>query len=179
MPILRHGVTPTHTAKAALLAEPSNFAGDVYLEIPGPPRTKKTSNQIVYRRDKLGRNRPRVLPSEAFLKWQEAAAWHLRSLRARHAWPLRGALSVRAYFFCDVDEATAESEGDPSGYYQALADCLQHAGVIVNDCQIRHWDGSRVLRDRKKPRIELTITAERPYAAIQSTQRTANARNGH
>ena len=47
--------------------------------------------------------------------------------------------------------------GDAAGYYQALADWLESSGVIVNDRLIVQWDGSRLLKDAARPRIEVTL----------------------
>lgn len=160
---MRTAAVKPPSQRAALIAQPPTEGLDLTIVIPGPPRTKKTSNQIITRVDALGRNRPRVIPSQAFLTWQDAAMWTLRSHQARGTWPLSGPLSIRAYFYLDVNDITAASAGDPTGYYQALADCLEKAGVVQNDFQIRNWDGSRVWLDRRHPRVELTITAAREW----------------
>lgn len=114
--------------------------------IYGAPRTKKTSNRIV----RAGK-RPRVLPSEAFERWASAAVPQMRV-----CWSGRAAISkpvnVAALFYRDA------YRGDAVGYYQALADALQAAGVVVDDKWIVSWDGSRMEKDAERPRIELEIS---------------------
>ena len=49
--------------------------------------------------------------------------------------------------------------GDANGYYQGLADALEAAGVLADDKWIVQWDGSRLRKDKDRPRIEVTLTA--------------------
>ena len=48
--------------------------------------------------------------------------------------------------------------GDAVGFYQAVGDLLQLAGVVVNDKYLVSWDGSRLLKDSARPRVELELT---------------------
>ncbi len=143
--------------------------------IEGPPRTKKTSNQIVqvkYRDKKTGQMRKftKVLPSEAYRKWFHNAMSRspiIRTiLRDRGIpLPLTGRVHVAAVFYRDADT------GDLTGYEQALGDWLQSpqlrpkrngAGIIIDDKQIKCWDGTHLEIDRANPRIEVTIRALEP-----------------
>jgi hypothetical protein len=36
--------------------------------------------------------------------------------------------------------------------------------VLVNDAQIEDWDGTRRLKDRERPRVEIYITVIEPRA---------------
>ena len=74
--------------------------------------------------------------------------------------PLREPVNVRALFYQDVDRA------DAVGLYESLADLLQDAGVLVNDKQIRSWDGSRIAKDALNPRIEVYLTITGPAPAV-------------
>lgn len=114
--------------------------------ILGAPRTKKTHNAIVRAGGKL-----RVLPSPQFRKWAAMAVPQLRVAR-RGAAPIAEPVNVAAVFFRDA------RTGDAVGYYQALADALEDAGVVADDKWIVAWDGSRLDADPKRPRIELTIS---------------------
>lgn len=116
------------------------------LTIPGPPRTKKTSNRIL----RFGRFN-KIIPSRAFLAYQNAALWHLKQTLG-HRDPIRTPCNVAAVFYRDANH------GDATGFYQALADILEAAHVIENDRLIQTWDGSRLELDRANPRVELTIT---------------------
>jgi hypothetical protein len=129
--------------------------------IYGAPRTKKTSNQLVQ-----AGARPRVLPSKAWLAWYASA--HIVELRESAAgwlfsvWPpKRGELPDQPYNCCALFYREA-AIGDAVGYYQGLADLLEKRGVIRNDKWIVQWDGSRLLKDAERPRVELTLT---PVAA--------------
>lgn len=114
--------------------------------ITGAPRTKKTSNRIV----RCGRF-SKILPSEAFLEWQKSAATSLLDAKMVHSFPISEPLNCRALFFRE------RSVGDACGFYQGLADLLQHHGIVKNDSQLRSWDGSRLLVDRQNPRVIVTL----------------------
>jgi len=118
------------------------------LVIHGAPRTKKTSNRLV----RAG-GRFRVLPSKANETWTNTAVLQLRSAwnRGHRQHPIGVELNVRALFYRDANR------GDAVGYYQALADALEAAGVVENDRLCVSWDGSRLLVDRHAPRIEVTL----------------------
>jgi Holliday junction resolvase RusA-like endonuclease len=122
--------------------------------IYGSPRTKKTSNRIV----RVG-GRPLILPSEAHEEWYARAFPQARYAfvmhRKRCALPLAEPVNVRALFFRDA------RRGDTTGYYQALADLLERAGILKNDKFIASWDGSRLLVDRDNPRIEVVMEKAR------------------
>lgn len=126
------------------------------LTILGPPRTKKTSNRIVQVRGK-----PRVLPSKANVSWTMAAVLQLRSALRRA--PSDLPVVVLPYFAAPVGcRALVYRDalrGDLIGYLQAIADALEQAGVVTNDKLIESWDGSRMLKDARNPRVEITIEA--------------------
>lgn len=124
--------------------------------IHGAPRTKKNHG----RRIKRGRRIFHV-PSQACTDWTDAAVLQLRAQLARwHRAPFRGPtvaapkgdpVNVRALFYRDANR------GDAVGYYQALADALQAAGVVEDDKLCVSWDGSRLLVDKARPRVEVTL----------------------
>lgn len=122
--------------------------------VPGPPRTKKTSNRIV----RAGRFH-KVLPSKAFEEWNRVAQMHLANRsnltnlgEIGLALPWRGAINCCATFYRQA------AIGDATGFYQALADALQEAGIVENDRLLVSWDGSRLKKDAKNPRIEVVLT---------------------
>jgi hypothetical protein len=133
----------------------------VKLVIEGAPRTKKNHGRRIY---SFAHRRSFNVPSEAHEEWAMAAARQLRV-----AWKGRPAMKVhvhvRAIFYREADV------GDLCGYKQALGDVLEaptkktsmsgrakKASVIINDVQIRSWDGSRLRKDAEWPRVELEIT---------------------
>lgn len=125
--------------------------------IDGPPRTKKTSNRVVFLGQpcpacRRGRT-PKVLPSEAWADWHQSALPGLmltaqRALRAPISWPV----SCAALFYRDAER------GDAVGYYQGLADLLQDAQIVADDKWIVSWDGSRLFKDAQRPRVELVLS---------------------
>lgn len=139
--------------------------------IAGPPRTKKTSNRVVRITPKGGgRSFTKILPSAAFEEWFDVAMSQAPMIRRKlldqgFDLPLRGPVAVRATFYRD------RFAGDATGFYQALADWLQEpvidpdtgrtrrngAGIIGDDSQVMHWDGSRLAKDANCPRIEVAI----------------------
>lgn len=118
--------------------------------ILGAPRTKKNHG----RRIKRGRRIFHV-PSEAHEAWAGPAVLQIRQQWRRitvDGGPCMMQVNVRALFYRDANR------GDAVGYYQALADALEAAGVVEDDKLCVSWDGSRLLVDRVRPRIEVTLS---------------------
>jgi hypothetical protein len=160
----------------------------VKLTIHGPPRTKKTSNQVVLLPGG-GKGQPcphckrkiqaRVFPSKFWRQWL-AKARLVRdedgaSLQQVKDGPLvwvrpaaaPGDLSdgviAHPLTIPAAVRATFFRErrgGDWQGYVQGLADLLEHRGIVANDALFASWDGTRLDLDRTQPRVELEIT---PY----------------
>ena len=155
------------------------------------PTTKKTSNRVVgigaQCRACGGRERTIVLPSEAFVEWEEIAAPQLRASwgeieraivacsRCEGVGRVQfGKTSERCMVGCDgtgkrprpLDVPIAvraivyrqREAGDLAGYIQAIGDILETAGVVENDERIKSWDGTRLAKDAHYPRIELELT---------------------
>lgn len=126
-----------------------------HLVVDGAPRTKKTSNILAT----AGRRRI-VLPSKAWAAWTRGAQIEVNVGIQEPCWqpialmqPVRSKVNCRALFYREADR------GDAVGYYQGLADLLEKRTVIVNDRQIVSWDGSRLLKDAARPRVELWLEA--------------------
>jgi len=123
--------------------------------IEGPPVTKKNSPRIL-----RGRNgRPFVAPSKASQRWQRDAAIELlRQYRRGHKCQAGVAaftapVNLRALIYRKHD-----GPGDLDNYIAAVCDALQTAGIVANDRLIRGHDGSRLLVDRERPRVEIELT---------------------
>ena len=119
--------------------------------LPVTPRTKKNSRVHAKVR---GRTVP--LPSDAYREMERLiVSWCCARLGkiARLSYTLAQPLNCAAIFYRDANR------GDAVGYYQGLADALESAGVLSNDKWIVQWDGSRLAKDAKRPRIEVTLTA--------------------
>ncbi len=114
--------------------------------IYGVPRTKKNSAQIV-----RAEFRPRLIPSAAFRAWNKQAQLQLALLGFYP--PIQTAVNCRAMFYREA------LRGDAVGFYQALADALEEARIVLDDKFIVSWDGSRMLKDAANPRIEVVLEA--------------------
>jgi len=130
----------------------------------GPPRTKKNSPVMV-------KNRSLLLPSEAYRRWESQKLKDFRVtkrilLNRGADLPIMTPVSISAKFFRET------LVGDACGFYQALGDFLQKAGVLSDDKLIEHWDGTRLLKDAARPRIEVEIIV--PTPAQRSLELTAN-----
>lgn len=138
--------------------------------LPVVPRTKKNSRTHVRKRAKTGNMITVPLPSGAYREMEgQIVAWARNSLatdankslvldgngkacRAERLF-LAQPLNCCAIFYREKDL------GDAVGYYQGLADALEAAGVVTDDKWIVQWDGSRLRKDKQRPRIEVTLTA--------------------
>lgn len=119
----------------------------LHLVLHGPPRTKKNHGRIVPRGE-----HHIMLPSKAWEVWSKLAPKLKESLqKAGHA-PIARPVNCRALFYRDADR------GDAVGFYQGLADLLEHGGAVSDDKWIVSWDGSRLLKDSARPRVELVLT---------------------
>ena len=123
--------------------------------LPVVPRTKKNHGSVIQRG-----GRKFHIPSEPYREMEaliksEAGLAMVRLERwVAGAWlGLAQPLNCAAIFYRDA------LRGDAVGYYQALADALEAAGVVANDKWITQWDGSRLAKDATRSRIEVTITA--------------------
>jgi hypothetical protein len=108
--------------------------------IPGTPVTKKNSPRII-----SVRGRKLIIPSKAYTQWLENCG---NFVVAHH---IDYPVSCCALIY------RAKDIGDANNYYGAIADMLEHYQVVTNDRLIRHWDGSRILKDAKAPRVELIL----------------------
>jgi hypothetical protein len=129
------------------------------------PRTKKTSNRIIRIPGKNGsKGFTKVLPSKAFCDWQDAALKEVIQtkftlMRRGVHLPITCGVQIRALVFREA------AIGDAVGFYQAIGDFLQEAGILANDRQIVHFDGSRLLKDALRPRVEIEIFQVEPEQA--------------
>lgn len=113
--------------------------------ILGRPATKKNSGRIV----RCGKF-PKLLPSKAYEEYEQSALWQLKACRERYDGPV----SVKALYWMP----DRRSWPDWSGLTQATGDILQKAGIIRNDRDIVHWDGTRIAGvDKQRPRVEIEI----------------------
>ena len=125
--------------------------------LPVAPRTKKNHGNIVIvpaKGTKYG-YRGMMLPSPQYKEYEKACLDYIREeLPKLTTLQLEREVNVAALFYRD------RASGDTNGYYQALADMMEKAGILANDVWIKSWEGSYLLKDANHPRTVVTIT---PY----------------
>ena len=122
----------------------------VRLVILGSPRTKKNHQRII-----RVKGRPVIMQAKTSEGWETLAIIQLMAQRDRLGFPAgRGMpVSLRALVYRE------RNVGDLGNYLAAICDALERAGVVENDRLIQSFDGSRLLLDKARPRVELEITA--------------------
>jgi Holliday junction resolvase RusA-like endonuclease len=114
--------------------------------IPGNIASKKNSRAAFVRGTKRKGIIP--IPSKAYQRWEENSREYIKlQYRGR---PETRALSVKALIFYKGNRH------DLSNALEAIGDCFE-GFIWENDKQIQSWDGSRMIHDPKKPRVELTV----------------------
>lgn len=135
---------------------------------------------VVYGTIRTKKNHPRRLrrgtrtytvPSEAHEHWEMNAMRSLPEIRRRAA-----ALGIGLPIGADVNCAALiyrhADVGDAVGFYESIADWMQGAGIVKNDVQVRSWDGTRLMKDAERPRVEITLDE------LPAREKTARKRTG-
>lgn len=124
----------------------------IVLTVVGAPRTKKNSQRIMVNRRSGKRFVGQSAQHDA---WAESAILQLRLGMNRY----RGKTfhdgqrwNMAALVYREKDT------GDLLNYLAAVSDALEGAGVVENDRLIISLDGSRMLVDAKRPRVEIVLT---------------------
>ncbi len=133
------------------------------LVILGAPRTKKNS----LRRLKRGK-RVFTVPSLAHEQWEAVAVAQLRGQFAQWArgWPGgHGPLDVPVNLKAIVYRERA-GRADLLNFLSAVSDALEKAGVLEDDRLVASLDGSRLLLDRSRPRVEIELSACEPVRPV-------------
>lgn len=115
------------------------------LVILGAPRTKKNSPRIV----PVGKGY-RLLPSKAYEQYETAALWQIR--RPRES--ISSAVNVKCVYYMPT-----RGRVDLCNLLEATCDILVKAGVLADDNSsiVAGHDGSRVVVDKARPRVEIEI----------------------
>lgn len=117
------------------------------ITIPGEPRTKKNSSQLIRRPN----GRTYILPSKAYREYEEKAGWFIPCRGEMIDYPVN--LAGRYYMGTrrKVDLANLlEATCDILTRYKVLAD--DNSGIVASH------DGSGVFYDKENPRAEIEIT---------------------
>lgn len=113
--------------------------------IPLVPVTKKNHQRII-----RVRNRPVVIPSEQYKKYEADCIYFMPNIEA-----ISNKVNVKAVYYMPTRRRV-----DLTNLHEALHDILVHYNVLSDDnCNIVHsTDGSYVDYDKYNPRTEVTIT---------------------
>lgn len=121
----------------------------MYIEIPGNPIPKKTSQRIV------GKGKfKRILQSERFLKYDKHAKDHIKRSYPQLLKKTDAAIEVRIHYYRETKHRV-----DMTNLQEGTDDILTEVGVIKDDNSkiIKSHDGSRVYFDKENPRTEIWI----------------------
>lgn len=115
-------------------------------EIPGNPATKKNNNQI-FINPQTGKRF--VAPSQRYREYEEMCGWFVPKLGIDYP------VNIKCVYYRETKGVV-----DLVNLLEATDDILQKFGAITSDCYkvVAGHDGSRVLFDKKNPRVEITIT---------------------
>ncbi len=118
--------------------------------IPVKPRTKKNHSSIVT----LKNGRTLLLPSKPYKEFEKSVCQFIKGY-FKVLNPIDRPCNLKCVFYKDKNY-----KSDLMGYLQAIADALVKAGLLVDDNSniIVSTDGSKVLLDRERPRIEVEIS---------------------
>lgn len=116
------------------------------LTLEGVPRTKKNSQRIL-RGTGGGRY---IAPSKKYIEYEQLCLYQIRRPRRAIDQPV----SVQCLYYMPDRRRV-----DLTNLLEATDDILVRAGVLADDCAaiVASHDGSRVLVDRQRPRVEIKI----------------------
>lgn len=134
---------------------------ELKIVIPGRPATKKNSSKIV----RYG-GITKVVPSDAFLEYQNIALLYLRRYKQVFGDPV----SMCCHYWLPDQRWWP----DLVGLLQATSDILEKAGILENDRLVADYNGSCIAGiDKFKPRVEIIIK----IAQIQSADPYVQKKN--
>ena len=115
----------------------------------GDPRTKKNSPEVHYR-FKNGRKTPFVAPSRAYTDYETSCLWQIKRPHS----PISARVNVRCVYYMKTRRRV-----DLANLIEATTDILVKARVLADDNNqiVAAHDGSRVLHDKDRPRVEIWI----------------------
>ena len=115
------------------------------IEIPGCPVTKKNHQRILMNH-RTGRRF--IAPSEQYTDYQEYAGWFVPKLGITEK------VNVRCLYYMGTKRKV-----DLCNLLECTCDILVKYGAIKDDSSeyVGSHDGSRVLYDKKRPRVEIYI----------------------
>lgn len=115
--------------------------------IPGEPRTKKNSQQILINK---ATGRPFIMPSKEYKAYSKHAALFIPKLKE----PINEPVNVKCVFY-----RSTRRRVDLVNLLECISDVLVETHTITDDNRniVYGYDGSRVFYDKLHPRCEITI----------------------
>lgn len=141
----------------------------IHLVIEGAPVSQKNQQQIVVRKKKGGGHYPAVSMSKRAKEWHKRAEALLAIWKWSNSFvplPIERPVNVRVEVF--VPDLRTR---DLANFLHAPVDALVRNGVLSDDDWriVAAHDGSRMVLDRRRPRVEITIE-EVPHGAEVASQ---------
>lgn len=115
--------------------------------IPGEPRTKKNSQQILINH---ATGKPFIMPSKEYRAYSKHCALFLPKLKE----PINEPVNIKCVFY-----RSTRRRVDLVNLLECVADILTENHIISDDNRNVMYavDGSRVYWDKASPRVEITI----------------------
>lgn len=119
----------------------------IRITIPGEPRTKKNSQQILINK---ATGRPFIMPSKEYKAYSKHCAIFMPKLKE----PIAEPVNVKAVYY-----RSTRRRVDLVNLLEATADILVENKVLADDNRnvVYAMDGSRVYHNKEHPRTEITI----------------------
>lgn len=129
--------------------------GRLRFVIIGKPYTKKNHQRII-----RVRGIPRIAQAKTANAWEESAILQLKT-QLRTIERFYQPASREGDYGCNLRALVYRDRniGDLGNFLAAICDALERAGIVANDRLIGGFDGSRLLIDRERPRVEIELTA--------------------
>lgn len=118
--------------------------------ILGNPITKKNSQRIIKVKLKNGRCFHKIMPSKAFEKYEKECKPYIPKVKEPVSFPV----NLKCIYYMKAKRAV-----DLLNLLEGTADILVDYGVLADDNRdiVYSTDGSKVLYDKKNPRVEVEI----------------------
>ena len=121
------------------------------LTLPGNPVTKKNSSRIM-RNARTGA--AFIAPSANYTRYENACLWYLRLCDGLPDKPINTPVNLKCIYYME-----SRRRVDLCNLLESTCDILTAAGILEDDNAqiVAGHDGSRVLYDKERPRVEVEI----------------------
>lgn len=148
--------TTTRTGYSEVITDPptprvaTTTSWAIRFTIEDRPASKKNGKEMLRIKGK-----PKFVENARYQRWERSAIEQLGKFYTAEpiTEPVRMSLVIYEH---------PMQRGDLAGIFQGVCDMLQKAGVLKNDRLVRGSGTMDILRDRDRPRIEITLTNFEP-----------------